>query len=52
MRKRLKIVVLVDEAEIPANDPEFKGFPPEPTTEYHVIGKYQLSVPQKRLVSS
>lgn len=37
MKKRLKITVLVDEAEIPANDPEFSTLPQKPTTEYHVI---------------
>ncbi|MBN2457099.1 MAG: ATP-grasp domain-containing protein [Sedimentisphaerales bacterium] len=37
MKKKLKITVLVDEAEIPANDPHFELCPPEPITEYHVI---------------
>ena len=37
MKKRLTITVLVDEAEIPANDPEFSTEPKEPITEYHVI---------------
>jgi len=36
MAKRLNITVLVDEAEIRADDPEFTTARQEPTTEYHV----------------
>jgi D-alanine-D-alanine ligase len=38
MKKKLNITVLVDEAEIPANDPDFSVNVDEPSTEYHVIG--------------
>ncbi|MHC4618202.1 MAG: D-alanine--D-alanine ligase family protein [Planctomycetota bacterium] len=49
MRRRLKITVLVDAAEIPDNDPEFTGDPEQWTTEYHVIDslrtlRYKVSV--------
>ena len=37
MKKKLNITVLVDEAEIPAEDPDFLAAPEEPSTEYHVI---------------
>ena len=37
MKKKLKITVLVDEAEIPVNDPDFLVATEEPTTEFHVI---------------
>jgi len=42
MARKLHITVLVDEAEIPANDPEFTAAPKEPTTEYHVIEALRL----------
>jgi len=42
MARKLHITVLVDEAEIPANDPEFTTAPEEPTTEYHVIEALRL----------
>jgi D-alanine-D-alanine ligase len=37
MKKKIKITVLVDEAEIPADDPDFSVNIEEPSTEYHVI---------------
>ena len=37
MKKKLNITVLVDEAEIPAGDPDFLTTPEKPTTEFHVI---------------
>jgi D-alanine-D-alanine ligase len=37
MKKRLKITGLADEAEVPANDPEFMTEPKRPITEYHVF---------------
>jgi len=38
MRKKLKITVLVDAAEITSEDPDFEGHPDIQTTEHHVIG--------------
>ena len=38
MSKKLQITVLVDEAEITSDDPNFESHPKVPTTEYHVIG--------------
>ncbi len=38
MGRKLSITVLVDEAEIKANDPNFENVPEKPITEYHVIG--------------
>lgn len=38
MRKKLKITVLVDAAEITSEDPNFEGHPKVPTTEHHVTG--------------
>ncbi len=38
MRKKLKITVLVDAAEITSEDPNFEGHPEVPTTEHHVTG--------------
>lgn len=38
MKKKLKITVLVDEVEIPENDPQFENPPKEAVTEYHVTG--------------
>ena len=37
MKKKLNITVLVDEAEIPAGDPDFLTAPEKQTTEFHVI---------------
>lgn len=37
MKKKLNVTVLVDDAEIPAGDPEFLSPPEDATTEYHVI---------------
>jgi len=37
MSRKLNITVLVDETEIPPDDPQFTDSPDEPTTEYHVI---------------
>lgn len=37
MARRLKITVLVDEATVPPDDPDFKEPPGSPITEYHVI---------------
>jgi len=42
MKKRLNITVLVDEAEIPAEDPHFLTTPEEPSTESHVIGALRV----------
>ncbi len=36
MKKKLNVTVLVDEAEIPVNNPDFLAEPKEPSTEYHV----------------
>ncbi|MHC4646583.1 MAG: D-alanine--D-alanine ligase family protein [Planctomycetota bacterium] len=38
MSRKLHITVLVDAAEITANDPDFSSAPEARTTEYHVIG--------------
>lgn len=38
MAKKINITVLVDEVEIPVDDPDFLANPEEPSTEYHVIG--------------
>ncbi|MHC4740985.1 MAG: D-alanine--D-alanine ligase family protein [Planctomycetota bacterium] len=38
MRRRLKILVLVDEATVPPEDSNFEDHPDSPITEYHVIG--------------
>lgn len=38
MGRKLNITVLVDEAEIKPNDPNFEDVPEKPITEYHVIG--------------
>ncbi len=37
MSRKMKVTVLADAAEIPADDPQFQGQPDKPTTEYHVI---------------
>jgi D-alanine-D-alanine ligase len=37
MSRQLNITVLVDDVEIPPNDPEFRAKPEKPITEYHVI---------------
>ena len=37
MSRRLNVTVLVDDSEIPHNDPEFNGNPEKSVTEYHVI---------------
>ncbi len=37
MSRKLKVTVLVDEAEIPADNPDFSKQIDPPTTEYHVI---------------
>jgi D-alanine-D-alanine ligase len=37
MSRKLNVTVLVDNVEIPPNDPEFNGNPDKPITEYHVI---------------
>ncbi|MFH1614611.1 MAG: ATP-grasp domain-containing protein [Planctomycetota bacterium] len=42
MKKKLNITVLVDDAEIPAGDPDFLTPPEKPSTEYHVIGALRL----------
>lgn len=49
MRIKLHITVLVDEAEITTDDPNFEGLPEVQTTEHHVIGTlrdlgYEVSV--------
>lgn len=49
MKKKLQITVLVDEAEITSDDPNFESHPEVPTTEYHVIDAlrdlgYEVSV--------
>jgi D-alanine-D-alanine ligase len=38
MGKKLNITVLIDEVEIPANDPDLLAAPEEASTEYHVTG--------------
>lgn len=38
MGLKLNITVLVDEAEVKPNDPNFEAVPEKPITEYHVIG--------------
>ena len=38
MKKKLNITVLVDDAEIPADDSDFLTPPEDSSTEYHVIG--------------
>ncbi|MHC4122730.1 MAG: D-alanine--D-alanine ligase family protein, partial [Planctomycetota bacterium] len=43
MKKKLNITVLVDDAEIPADDPDFLTPPAEQSTEYHVIGALRTS---------
>ena len=42
MRKKLKITVLVDAAEITSEDPNFEHQPEVPTTEHHVIGVLRI----------
>ncbi|MDD5328107.1 MAG: ATP-grasp domain-containing protein [Phycisphaerae bacterium] len=37
MKRKLNITALVDSWTIPANDPDFREKPKEPSTEYHVI---------------
>lgn len=37
MNRKLNVTVLVDNVEIPHNDPEFNSNPEKPVTEYHVI---------------
>jgi len=49
MRRKLRVTVLVDAAEITDADPNFEVQPEFPTTEYHVISalrdlRYDVSV--------